>query len=432
MSFSRYVYYCAMAGGWGAFFGWGLIELTGRGESADLVGIGVLGAMLGSLICGALSAFNTLLNGSASQLPKKVGFALVSGAVGGAVATVVAQVLFAFGAPRSFSWMFMGIGVGLVEGVFEQSPTKLRNGIIGGAAGGLLGGLLFDPIYYMVGSDVPSRAIGFVIVGLFIGALIGLVQVILKQAWLVVSDGYRPGRQLIMSTPVTILGRGDHLPLPFLGLGNADLDLEHVRIVRQPNGGYLLEDNNSRLGTHLNGQRITGPTSLKDQDLIKFGSNYVRFNEKRTADASGTGPAVGHAVGGGAAPVPPPPPNASVKPRVSPPPTAGANPGAPYSAPATAVAPPPPAPVRKSEPPVVSRTQPPAPSVPVPPPPVVAAGRTEMPSSSAGGVKPPPPPPAGGSRPMMPSGGAKLPPPPPVRATIPPPPPRPPAVPPPK
>lgn len=432
MSFSRYVYYCAMAGGWGAFLGWGLIELTGRGDSPGLIGVGILGAILGSMICGALAAFNTLLNGSAAQLPKKVGFALVSGAVGGGAATVVAQVLFAFGVPRSFAWMFMGVGVGLVEGVFEQSPTKLRNGIIGGAIGGLLGGLLFDPIYAIVGSDVPSRAIGFVIVGLFIGALIGLVQVILKQAWLVVSDGYRPGRQLILSTPVTLLGRGDHLPLPFLGLGNADLELEHVRIVRQPNGGYVLEDNNSRLGTYLNGQRIGGPTPLKDQDLIKFGSNYVRFNEKKTAEAGGAVPAATHnaGVGGGTAgPVPPPPPNASVKPRVSVPAAVGANPTAPHPVQSAAVVPPPPAPSRKIEPPMVSRAQS---SAPVPPPPVAAAGRTEIPTSSAGGVKPPPPPPAGGAKPVLPSGGAKLPPPPPVRATIPPPPPRPPAVPPPK
>ena len=98
-----------------------------------------------------------------------------------------------------------------------------------------------------------------------------------------VVDGYRPGREWIIGQDVTTLGRGDHLPLPFLGYPGRDLESEHARIVRQPDGAFLLEDNHSRLGTRLNGQSIQSPTPLADGDLIKIGSNIVRFNLRSAA-----------------------------------------------------------------------------------------------------------------------------------------------------
>ncbi len=94
-------------------------------------------------------------------------------------------------------------------------------------------------------------------------------------------DGYRAGRQLILSQRVTFLGRGDHLPLPFLGPMNKDVESEHLKITRQPNGQFVLEDNHSRLGTRLNSRPIQGPTPLADGNVIKFGTNFVRFNERR-------------------------------------------------------------------------------------------------------------------------------------------------------
>jgi len=76
-----------------------------------------------------------------------------------------------------------------------------------------------------------------------IGILIGLVKVVFKDAWLTVLDGYRPGRQLILAEARTVLGRAEYAALPFLARGDADVELEHARIVRQPDGRFALEDN---------------------------------------------------------------------------------------------------------------------------------------------------------------------------------------------
>jgi len=85
----------------------------------------------------------------------------------------------------------MGAGIGATEGLYERSPRKTRNGLLGGSIGGLLGGMLFDRIVQS-GAQMSGRATALVGPGISIGVLIGLAHVVLKEAWLTVLDGYRP------------------------------------------------------------------------------------------------------------------------------------------------------------------------------------------------------------------------------------------------
>lgn len=285
MSFIRLVYYSALAGGWAALFGWLLAEVLffQSGTLGGLPQVAAVGTIVGAAIGLGLSIVAGAANGQLSQMVLRAVPGMVGGGLGGALGSIAGQLLFDISLPRALGWMIVGIGIGMVEGIYDRSMSKLRNGLIGGAAGGLIGGFLFDPIQHAIahGSGMTSRAVAFVILGMMIGALVGLVQVVLKDAWLTVLDGYRAGRQLILSRPVTALGRGDHLQLAFLGPMNADLESEHVRVVRQANGSYIVEDNHSKLGTRLNNQPLTHATPLHNGDVIKFGTNFVRFNERK-------------------------------------------------------------------------------------------------------------------------------------------------------
>ena len=167
----------------------------------------------------------------------------------------------------------MGLAIGYADGLYERSGRKLRNGLLGGAAGGFLGGLLFD-LVARSGTGMASRAVAFVVLGLAIGLLIGLAQVVLKDAWLTVLDGFRPGRQLILSQAVTVLGRGDGTcRCRSRAMPAATWNRSTCGFCRQPDGNFTIEDNHSRLGTLLGGQRINGPTPLRDGDVIRLGSN---------------------------------------------------------------------------------------------------------------------------------------------------------------
>ncbi len=314
MSLDRFVYYCAVTGGWAAFVAWLMAEWlffrTGA-WGASLPGIvrdTLTAAILGGVLGVGLWVVSGMTNSRWSQLVKRARLGLVGGLLGGSLGGFVGTLLYWLDAPRAIGWLIMGMGIGAAEGLYERSRRKTRNGLIGGTIGGFLGGLLFG---WIAGArlEMSGRAAAFVVLGLCVGVLIGLAHVVLKEAWLTVLDGYRPGRQLILSKDMTMLGRAEHLALPFLGHADAELDPEHARILRQPNGQYLLEDQGTRIGTLVNSQPIHGPVALRDNDLIKLGTNIVRFNHRRRETHSGPAVVASGEVGK-RSPIsrPPPPP----------------------------------------------------------------------------------------------------------------------------
>lgn len=353
MSLGRFVYYSAVGGGWTALLAWLLCEILflRAQRLGGVVSSVSAGALVGAILAAGLNLVSGMTNAQWKWQARRLLPALAVGGVGGAVGAMVGAGMYAVGLPRAIGWATMGMGIGVSEGLCERSVRKLRNGVIGGTLGGLVGGVLFDPIYALTPAGLSSfsRAVAFVILGISVGSLSGLAQVVLKEAWLTVLDGFRPGRQLILGQTVTILGRGDHLPLPFLGYSGKDLEPEHLHIARQPNGEYQIEDNHSRLGTRLNGQVLQGPAMLNDGDLIKLGINIVRFNHRHRGRVHPASPEDGRAAVGTIPSAPPPPPLSG---------HGGAGPGfrpaMPWLAPKT------------SEPP----TQPgSAPKIPPPPPP---------------------------------------------------------------
>ncbi len=395
MSLIRPVYYSAVVGGWTAFVGWLLAEMLFiSGQAVGGFGQAVLvGGVVGAAIGAGLNAVAGMANGQWKQLLIRSLPGLIGGGIGGAFGALVGNVLTEWvGLPRAIGWMLMGLGIGVIEGLYERSPSKIRNGLIGGGLGGLMGGCLFDPLSRLIesGSGMSSRATAFVLLGICIGALIRLAQSIFIEAWLTVLDGYRAGRVLVLSQPVTKLGRAEYLPLPFLGEMSKELDLEHASITRLANGRFAIEDNKTRLGTRVGGQPIQGPVVLKNGDVIKLATNFIRFNE-RQSKAGGTDslPPISPVVTVKAAP--PPPPKPKVAPTATQPaamtqPPAGGRPAMPNLA----------------QPAVPPPIMPPKPSAAVPPP--------VKPSPKPLGATPPPPPPGGTIRPLSPP-----PPPPPKR-----------------
>src|SRR2546423_120935 len=112
------------------------------------------------------------------------------------------------------------------------------------------------------------------------GFFIGLAQVVLKEAWLTVEAGFRPGRQMILGGDLITMGTSEKSSMIFIAFGAKGVEPTHLKIIKQADGRFLLEDNQSRTGTLLNGQRIAGPRPLADGDAIQFGVNVVRFNER--------------------------------------------------------------------------------------------------------------------------------------------------------
>src|SRR6516162_1842599 len=95
MSFGRFVYWCAICGGWAAVFGWALGRTLAQGETVG--GTGIKGLCLGMLIALALGLVDALwiyaLRSSWRAAPR-VAMCVAVGAVGGLVGGVIGQALF--------------------------------------------------------------------------------------------------------------------------------------------------------------------------------------------------------------------------------------------------------------------------------------------------------------------------------------------------
>lgn len=282
MSLYRFAYYSAVLGAWAAFGAWLMAELLLlQGQSQfDQPRIILVCAMVGAALGAAINLTAAQANPSWKHRTPRLGVGLLAGLLGGGLGAMIGQATVAAGLPLAIGWALMGAAIGTADGLFERSPRKTRNGLIGGLSGGFIGGAMFAALA-AGSSNVPGRALAFTILGLAIGGFIGLAHVALKDAWLTVLDGFRPGRQLILTQPATVLGRGDHLPLPLLGYAGRNLEIEHARILRRPDGQFAIEDLQSRIGTLVNGRPVEGIQLLHDGDLIKLGSNLLRFHLRR-------------------------------------------------------------------------------------------------------------------------------------------------------
>ena len=283
MSFYRLIFYHAMLGGWAAFAGWLVSEalLLQRSDSLGTLPIFLTAAFVGAAIGAGIAMVGAVANGNFKGVFARFAFCLAGGFAGGALGGLIGNVIYSvlpFFVVRVLGWMLMGLGIGGVDGLFDRSFKKIRNGLIGGAVGGLLGGLCFDPVVHTVGGNMSGRAIAFVILGMCIGLFIGLAQIFLREAWLTVEQGFRPGRQFVLNIPVTILGTSEKSQLPFIAFGAKGVEPIHLRIEQQDDGRFVVRDNGSRTGTFVNGERVQEEL-LQDDDVIQLGPNVVRFRE---------------------------------------------------------------------------------------------------------------------------------------------------------
>jgi len=111
-----------------------------------------------------------------------------------------------------------------------------------------------------------------------IGLLVGLSQVVLLEAWIRVEEGFRPGRDLVLSRDRTLIGRAEGADIPLFG--DNGVEKQHALIVME-HGGYFLEPLPNTPGTYINDQPVLARTRLVAGDLIRIGKSLLRFNQRR-------------------------------------------------------------------------------------------------------------------------------------------------------
>jgi len=279
-----------LCGGWAAFVCWAIVQLTLREKGlSQLTYASLTGALLGLLLAGTIGTLDAILNAVGFQRVVRVFICMIIGTLGGLLGGFIGELFHAKGLPVWIGWIIAGVFIGASIGIFDilrassagedlRMPIKKTlNGIYGGCLGGFLGGLPFEALMYNTHLPRSNLTIGLVILGLCQGLLIGLAQVILKEAWVKVEQGFRAGREVMINKNELTVGKGESCDIGLFG--DQGLEKLHARIIMKGNR-YLLADNGTPGGTYLNDERIDGPTPLKNGDLIRLGRSLLRFGER--------------------------------------------------------------------------------------------------------------------------------------------------------
>ncbi len=262
--------------------------------------------VFGCFVGAALGAVNGMFSASGRMTQRYVGWGIVIGGLGGFLGLYFGQMFFgplynianrmsAMAATkpiafvfqvfaRAIGWALIGVFVGIAQGIPINSKRAMRHGALGGLIGGLIGGTMFELARYILppgtaNVGVISRGIGLTATGAAIGFFIGLVETLLKQAWIRVVQGRNEGREYVISKPQTTIGRNE---LSDIGLfGDTNIAPAHA-IIEQLAGRHVIHDAGTPAGTSVNGQRIQ-MAGLKDGDIIQIASMRLEFHEKATA-----------------------------------------------------------------------------------------------------------------------------------------------------
>jgi hypothetical protein len=303
-----YLAMCAMIGG---LVGWGIFEPfiddNEIGDEENLLGLFVfpgiaaaIGLFLGAaegLICrnparAAISGAVGLGVGFVGGLIAFIPTAMLFGAMSvlayslwdnpqpDAMPTGLALLVFMMG--RAAAWSIAAIPAGMGQGIALRERKVVINGVVGAVLGGLVGGLLFDPIYFLLttadGQAVWSRAVGFAMIGCFVGLFVGLVEGWTKTAWLLMQKGPLAGKQFILFRDTTVLGSSPKADV-YLFKDDA-IEPRHALVINR-GGRFEIEDCNTPDGTYVNGIPVSR-TRLSDGDHIVLGKTVLEFSMKET------------------------------------------------------------------------------------------------------------------------------------------------------
>ena len=266
------------------------------------------GLLLFPLVAGLVGLTIGAADGLVCRLPRRAllagGVGLLVGLVGGLLSTILAGVVYmplsalasrqmASGSlsalgfflqviGRTLAWALAGMAMGLGQGVALRSTRLLLFGFLGGVVGGVLGGLFFDPIDMILLSGDKmsahwSRLIGLGLVGASVGGMIGVVELLARDAWLRMTEGPLAGKEFLIFRDVMTIGSS---PRSDVYLFNDPQVKEHHATLRMVGEECEIEGHDPRQPVLVNG-RPTQRTRLGHGDQIGIGHAVFVYQRRQ-------------------------------------------------------------------------------------------------------------------------------------------------------
>lgn len=270
-----------------------------------------VGLVIFALVAGMIGLFLGAADGLVCRLPRRAlicgAVGLLVGLVGGLVSSLIANIAYAplsalamkqsgdsgsvlstmgFGIQligRALAWALAGLAMGLGQGIALRSTRLLLYGLIGGVVGGLLGGLFFDPIdLILLGPDKPSahwsRLIGFAVIGASVGGMIGVVELLARDAWLRMTQGPLAGKEFLIFKEVMNIGAS---PRSDIYLFNDPQVAEHHAVIRATGETCEIEARQTQQPVLINDRSVTR-ARLRHGDSVTIGRTVFVFHQRKS------------------------------------------------------------------------------------------------------------------------------------------------------
>ncbi|MGO9412301.1 MAG: FHA domain-containing protein [Spirochaetia bacterium] len=251
-------------------------------------------ALLGAVVGALMGAFFGAAEGITSRIKKRIPTGILLGALvgclGGAAGALVGQAaLWLFGGifllsyrnmqsvvlpvSRAIGWAVLGIFVGAAEGVRALSPKKIAVGVLGGLLGGMVGGFALEYSRLLLPGFALFRLLGLVILGLAIGFFYGLIEQGMSFGVLRILAGELKGKEFLLTERRVRIGRSprNEIALP------AYEDLADVQAdIRVRKGEPVIKNLEPKVAMLVNEEKVQ-ERKLKLGDVIKIGSARIFY-----------------------------------------------------------------------------------------------------------------------------------------------------------
>ena len=279
------LYYYAILGAIGGLIGWQVSNIVGLSfmdtvYMSEVVVGGLVGLSIGVLL-GLADAFysRNILTMLRGMLVNGV-LGLVGGAAGLPLAEWLFQTLGGEVWSRALGWGVFGLLVGAAVGI--TGGSQVWKPAIGGALGGLLGGAALEGARLYIADTLAGKAVGLSFLGAAIGMFIALIVLLLSRAWLEVTSGKLQGNEFILDKFLKANGPSAYIGSSALKadivLPDPDVAPQHA-MIKGVDTHFNLKDM-SLDGTFINNRKIE-QTSLKNRQVIKVGNTEMVYHERR-------------------------------------------------------------------------------------------------------------------------------------------------------
>lgn len=183
---------------------------------------------------------------------------------------------------RGLAWAVIGMAMGLGQGIALRSRRMLLNGLLGGVVGALIGGLMFDPIDRLlhrgtIGATAElSRAVGFVVIGMCTGLMVGIVELLARDAWLKMLAGPLAGKEFVLFKNPTVVGSSPKSDIYLFK--DPAVEPTHA-LIHALGEGHELEVQRNAAPVLLNGRPVRRARLLHG-DQLRIGKTILSFSVK--------------------------------------------------------------------------------------------------------------------------------------------------------